>query len=1118
MKHFFTLIRTFINNPRDLIRIFFGIVMIGVFIPQSLFAQVTAKNHFKTWLTQPLPFQAQVLVQDQFMQDVLQLIQIEFLSNPTLKVHEGNQFPIVNPNDHLTWYRAVGRDTLIKLKYENQFESATVDIGHVEYLLVPTQKEEHPPPVMLDHYKAYRIMDPKGFRTQVVMLQDQFDIFPENIDSLVPTYFLTPAVKNMEMPLFDSVTHYVAYQIFPNRFYPLEVMTSDQFGSHVLQVMNSWFLMVPTTKFLLGSIEGYKFHDYNGNGIREFGEKGLKDWYISLNGPVNKVTQTDVNGHYYFGDLPAGDYNITEDNQVGWNQTFPPHPGNHMVTLGIGEKLTDKDFGNCRDSIFITGYKYNDLDGDGQLDDEDIPLSGWTIELRDSSRHLTYSTVTNQNGYFEFTHLLPGLYVKKEILQEGWIATAPRDIDKGILLEILSDDTTEMEIILNFKKICITGVKFFDHNQNGRRDVGDEGLFGWNIRLSGVGSTLTDELGRYSFCDIGPGTYRICEDVQSGWIATCDTCYDITVQSGLDLTYDFCNYQRVQHDCPPWTNRFHKKKEGMGFKIPTDAKLMTRNLAIRDTGDIYICGYSDGYGTKYDYITINYDEYGVAVCTLRYNNSPVNKDDKAYALTVDDQKNVYVTGESDGGSSTKMDIATVKYNSAGVEQWVKRYNNPTGNKKDAGYAIAINKDGTIVYVAGETFSGKETGGIDFITIAYDAITGSQQWVQIHNGPTSKVDKAYAIAVDEAGDVIVTGESDSIKADYFTIKYSGTTGAFQWENYYNNSPTNKKDYAFAIKTDALNNVYVTGASEGAQTSFDYATVKYSAAGAQIWVARYDEIFKKDFGYDLALDANNDVYVTGASTAKDTKLDYATLKYDGLTGAPMWASENRYDGIRKNEIARSVTVCDAEKAVFVTGSSDQGAGRKLDYVTLKIDAVAGGTIWTGRYNGPGLKNDIAYNVAVRPVDCCVVLTGTSDGGKITKMDFATIQGPSSAAVPGPITSPGIYDGESEDEDEEAVPMVYNIKQNYPNPFNPITTIVFELPEEAFVSLSVYNILGQELVKVLDNELMDSGLQEAEFDASSLASGVYFYRFNAVGTGSDEEIPSQSFTKVMKMLLLK
>jgi photosystem II stability/assembly factor-like uncharacterized protein len=76
---------------------------------------------------------------------------------------------------------------------------------------------------------------------------------------------------------------------------------------------------------------------------------------------------------------------------------------------------------------------------------------------------------------------------------------------------------------------------------------------------------------------------------------------------------------------------------------------------------------------------------------------------------------------------------------------------------------------------------------------------------------------------------------------------------------------------------------------------------------------------------------------------------------------------------------------------------------------------------------------------------------------------------------------------------IPTTFALRQNYPNPFNPSTTITFELPKASPVTLSVYDLLGRE-VTVLVNERRNAGVHEVKFDASGLASGVYFYRMQA------------------------
>ncbi len=100
----------------------------------------------------------------------------------------------------------------------------------------------------------------------------------------------------------------------------------------------------------------------------------------------------------------------------------------------------------------------------------------------------------------------------------------------------------------------------------------------------------------------------------------------------------------------------------------------------------------------------------------------------------------------------------------------------------------------------------------------------------------------------------------------------------------------------------------------------------------------------------------------------------------------------------------------------------------------------------------------------------------------------------------------------------PEKYALRQNFPNPFNPSTTITFDLPSGGIVSLKVYNVLGQEVATIYDNVAMESGVQDVQFDASNLSSGIYFYRLTARATDDDGAVTSQTFTQVKKMLLMK
>jgi hypothetical protein len=94
----------------------------------------------------------------------------------------------------------------------------------------------------------------------------------------------------------------------------------------------------------------------------------------------------------------------------------------------------------------------------------------------------------------------------------------------------------------------------------------------------------------------------------------------------------------------------------------------------------------------------------------------------------------------------------------------------------------------------------------------------------------------------------------------------------------------------------------------------------------------------------------------------------------------------------------------------------------------------------------------------------------------------------------------------------PKTFTLSQNYPNPFNPTTNIPFELKEPSHVTLKVFDARGRE-VKELVNGRWGTGKFIADFDASALATGIYFYQIIVSG-----ESTHQTFTETRKMMLLK
>ncbi|MFC6226064.1 SBBP repeat-containing protein [Hymenobacter artigasi] len=310
----------------------------------------------------------------------------------------------------------------------------------------------------------------------------------------------------------------------------------------------------------------------------------------------------------------------------------------------------------------------------------------------------------------------------------------------------------------------------------------------------------------------------------------------------------------------------------------------------------------------------------------------------ARAIAVDNAGGVYVTGEA----VINSDYLTVRYDAAtGTQSWARTFNAPYGDPalgSDRPIAIAVDNAGG-VYVTGT--SGRYRVRV-FSTVRYDAATGVQSWAK-NLGTFSS---AQAIAVDNAGGVYVTGTSlDNptfpTKQTYETVRYDAVTGDLSWVSTYNpivSTSTYNNSYARAIAVDNNGGVYVTGTSHGG-----YATVRYAAAtGAESWVSTY----ASSSAQAVATDNTGGVYVTGTQNG-----DYLTVRYAAATGAQSWAST--YNGPANGpDDARAIAV-DNSGGVYVMGTSPGVSDN--DYATVRYAAATGAQSWASRSSGPASGSD-------------------------------------------------------------------------------------------------------------------------------------------------------------------
>ncbi|OGC76652.1 MAG: hypothetical protein A2Z27_03425 [candidate division Zixibacteria bacterium RBG_16_50_21] len=401
----------------------------------------------------------------------------------------------------------------------------------------------------------------------------------------------------------------------------------------------------------------------------------------------------------------------------------------------------------------------------------------------------------------------------------------------------------------------------------------------------------------------------------------------------------------------------------------TNGDDVPKAFLVDDSGNVYVTGSTyDGMACS-DFLTIKYTPEGELQWEQTYHGSG-KACDASWAIDLDNAGNVYITGTSTD-SLEAMDYATLKYSPFGEVLWVRRYDDfllePSYDE-----AVDLEVDNSsFIYVTGWS---PGYYGDDYLTIKYDT-EGDTVWVRRFPGLSGEW--PTDLAVDQSGNAYITGyrRESGAAQDFFTVKYS-SSGDSLWSRIYD-TPGFSIDRAHAIAVDDIENVYVTGFSTGG-SSRDYATLKYSPAGDTLWVKSFDG------GYDdeakaLAVDKEGNVYVTGYSI-KSGPGDYeiVTIKY-APNGDISWIqSQDPVDGA---SIGWDL-VLDDESNVYVTGHGSEANSNF--YIILKY-AYDGSLKWVKKYDGPGV--DDARNIAISK-EGDLYVTGLSDGMG-SRCDIVTIR---------------------------------------------------------------------------------------------------------------------------------
>jgi hypothetical protein len=323
--------------------------------------------------------------------------------------------------------------------------------------------------------------------------------------------------------------------------------------------------------------------------------------------------------------------------------------------------------------------------------------------------------------------------------------------------------------------------------------------------------------------------------------------------------------------------------------------------------------------------------------------------------------------------------------------WVRRYSGP-GQSHDVAHGLCIDREGNL-FVTGSTVTVKYTsngdqlwvgqfGGNDLAidesdnvyvtgsggTTRYDA-SGNLLWTRPWSSSTAKkpvdywMPQAIALALDNSGNICVTGMFHTGSSlECVTIKYY-PDGDTAWVTQTNAG--NQVNGGFDIAVDASENLYVTGVT-GHTNGYDRLTIKYYPNGDTAWVRTYIPDIGPGtpyamWGVAVTVDDSGNVYTTGLGV---------TLKYDA-SGNLQWADKlNGYD-----------IALNSSGTIYLTGMSDS-----LDYLTAKC-YPNGDTAWTKIYDGPGNDWDQANSIALDSLGNVYVTGGST--GSTTGYDYATMK---------------------------------------------------------------------------------------------------------------------------------
>ena len=334
------------------------------------------------------------------------------------------------------------------------------------------------------------------------------------------------------------------------------------------------------------------------------------------------------------------------------------------------------------------------------------------------------------------------------------------------------------------------------------------------------------------------------------------------------------------------------------------------------------------------------------------------------------------------------------------EAWEAVYNNEAAESAgafDHAGDVAASPDGKTVFVTGRSWDAA-TGRLKAATVAYNAETGAQLWVDRYEGAEPENDYLSSLAVSPDGSTVyVTGVEGMNPVgeigDYLTVAYDAGSGGRLWTATYDSPAAGDQDeeaHRVAVSPDGRW-VYVTGQTGSQHSNADVATIAYEAqTGEEAWTVEFSREpgQGEDIGVDLVA-TDDAVYVAGAMGTRIAamKIGAGDPDTNSDAGRVLWSTaEHRGYGYW-------IALSPDGSRVFVSGSDQTPTNATLgpdwDYATIALDSATGEEVWMSTYTSPDKGLDVPYGHALSPAGDRIYVTGRAQGtAGVFDGDYATV----------------------------------------------------------------------------------------------------------------------------------